>query len=81
MRLRILAVPLIATLFLGCGRQTPLTPNTDDPAAIAPIDLSELHRIAHQPLAGNGKIVEVPAARPTRSPPRSRPPARTAPCC
>ena len=58
---RIFTVPLIATLLFGCGRQTPLTPSTDDPAAIAPIDLSELHRIARLPLAGNGKLVEVPA--------------------
>jgi nitrous oxidase accessory protein NosD len=60
-QLRILVVPLIATLLFGCGRQTPLTPSGDDPAAIAPIDLSELHRIERMPLAGAGKLVEVPA--------------------
>src|SRR5215510_13088463 len=30
-QLRTLVVPLIATLLFGCGRQTPLTPSTDDP--------------------------------------------------
>jgi nitrous oxidase accessory protein NosD len=66
-QLRVFVVPLIATLLFGCGRQTPLTPSTDDPAAIAPIDLSELQRIdartriTRLPLAGSGKVVEVPA--------------------
>jgi nitrous oxidase accessory protein NosD len=61
-RPRILVVPLIATLLFGCGRQTPLSPNTSEPSAIAPIDLSELHRIERRPLAGVGaKVVEVPA--------------------
>ena len=58
---RILIVPLVAALLLGCSRQLPLSPNTSGSDAIAPIDLSELHRIARQPLAGNGKVVEVPA--------------------
>jgi len=59
---RILTVPIIATLLFGCSRQLPVAPGTNAPDAIAPIDLSELHRIARQPLAGNGaKVVEVPA--------------------
>jgi nitrous oxidase accessory protein NosD len=59
---RTLAVPLTAALLFGCGRQTPLSPNTKEPAAIAPIDLSEIHRIERMPLAGAGtKLVEVPA--------------------
>ena len=66
--LRILAVPLIATLLFGCGRQMPLSPSTNDTSAIPPIDLSELQRIdartriTHRPLAGVGaQVVEVPA--------------------
>jgi nitrous oxidase accessory protein NosD len=59
---RILAVPLVATLLFGCSRQLPSSPNANNPDAIAPYDLSELHRIARQPLAGNGaKVVAVPA--------------------
>jgi len=58
---RILTVPIIATLLFGCSRQLPLSPNAND-ASIAPIDLSELHRIERRPLAGNGgKVVELPA--------------------
>lgn len=59
---RILAVPLVATLLFGCSRQLPSSPNANNPDAIAPYDLSELHRIARQPLAGSGaKVVAVPA--------------------
>jgi nitrous oxidase accessory protein NosD len=59
---RILTVPLVATLLFGCSRQLPLSPNANNPDAIAPYDLSELHRIARQPLAGGGtKVVAVPA--------------------
>ena len=58
----ILAVPIAATMLFGCSRQMPLSPNTNDASSIAPIDLSELHRIERRPLAGNGaKVVEVPA--------------------
>jgi len=59
---RILTVPLVATLLFGCSRQLPLSPNANNPDAIAPYDLSELHRIARQPLAdGGAKVVAVPA--------------------
>jgi len=59
---RILTVPIIATLLFGCSRQLPVAPGTNAPDAIAPIDLSDLHRIDRRPLAGNGgKVVEVPA--------------------
>jgi nitrous oxidase accessory protein NosD len=67
MRRCCLAAPLIALTLFGCGHHSPVTPNTRDDAAIAPIDLSELSRIEARtrvthPFAGSGaKVVEVPA--------------------
>ena len=58
---RFLAVPFLATLLFGCSREVPLAPKTTNDSAVTPYDLSELHRIARMPLAGTGKLVEVPA--------------------
>jgi nitrous oxidase accessory protein NosD len=74
-RFRAVALPLIAAMLFGCGRQSPVAPTSRDEGLIPPIDLSELRqieartRIPTRPLGGPAHsagtpgphVVEVPA--------------------